>query len=165
MVALSPLITLNSGYEMPMVALGTWKSPPGETAAAVKTAIRSGYRYIDAANDYSNEHEVGMALKELLDNEEIKREELFIQAKLWNTNHRKAHVKPDLMQTLADLQLDYIDSFVIHWPQAAPSTGLKPSTRLDGAFPGPAKENPMFPVDENSGFFCADVHCHYIETW
>ena len=48
------------------------------------------------------------------------------QAKLWNSNHRPEHVKPDLVATLKDLQLDYIDSFVIHWPQAVPSTGLKP---------------------------------------
>ena len=46
-----------------------------------------------------------------------------VQAKLWNGNHRPEHVKPDLVQTLTDLQLDYIDSFVIHWPQAVPSTG------------------------------------------
>ena len=82
----------------------------------------------------------------------VKREELFIQvmkrlarfsylisqktfipqAKLWNSNHRPEHVKPDIMKTLEDLQLDYIDSFVIHWPQAVPSTGatmlnVKPS--------------------------------------
>ena len=49
---------------------------------------------------------------------------LFIQAKLWNSNHRPEHVKPDIMKTLEDLQLDYIDSFVIHWPQAVPSTGV-----------------------------------------
>ena len=53
----------------------------------------------------------------------VKREELFIQAKLWNSNHRPEHVKPDILKTLEDLQLDYIDSFVIHWPQAVPSTG------------------------------------------
>ena len=50
--------------------------------------------------------------------------DLFIQAKLWNSNHRPEHVKPDIMKTLEDLQLDYIDSFVIHWPQAVPSTGV-----------------------------------------
>ena len=42
-----------------------------------------------------------------------------VQAKLWNGNHRPEHVKPDLVQTLTDLQLDYIDSFVIHWPQVS----------------------------------------------
>ncbi len=48
---------------------------------------------------------------------------VYFQAKLWNSNHRPEHVKPDIMKTLEDLQLDYIDSFVIHWPQAVPSTG------------------------------------------
>ena len=88
------MVTLASGLKMPLVALGTWKSAPGDTAAAVKAAIRSGYRSLDVANDYANEHEVGAALTEVL-GKEVERSELFIQAKLWNTNHRKEHVKPD----------------------------------------------------------------------
>ena len=51
----------------------------------------------------------------------MKREDLFIQCKLWNSNHRPEHVRGDLEATLKDLQLDYVDSFVIHWPQACPS--------------------------------------------
>ena len=72
-------MTLASGLSMPRLALGTWKSPPGQTAAAVKAAIRCGYRFIDAANDYANEHEVGAALRELMEAGEVKREELFVQ--------------------------------------------------------------------------------------
>ena len=67
---------------------------------------------------------------------QIKREELFIQCKLYNANHRKDHVKPDLMASLEDLQLDYVDSFVIHWPQACPSTGEAPAYNKHGAHPG-----------------------------
>merc|ERR1711915_1029956 len=93
-----------------------------ETKTAVKTAVKAGYRLIDCANDYDNEHVIGEALQELFKEGVVKREDLFIQAKLWNSNHRPEHVKPDLMKTLEDLQLDYIDSFVIHWPQAVPST-------------------------------------------
>ena len=116
-------ITLNDGTKMPRLGLGTWKSPPEQTKQAIITAVKAGYRTIDCANDYDNEHVIGEALKELFAEGVVKREDLFIQAKLWNGNHRPEHVKPDLLKTLEDLQLDYIDSFVIHWPQAVPSTG------------------------------------------
>ena len=116
-------ITLNDGSKMPRLGLGTWKSPPEQTKQAIITAVKAGYRTIDCANDYDNEHVIGEALKELFAEGVVKREDLFIQAKLWNGNHRPEHVKPDLLKPLEDLQLDYIDSFVIHWPQAVPSTG------------------------------------------
>ena len=73
-------------------------------------------------------------------------------------------MKPDLEQTLEDLQLDYLDSFVIHWAQAAPATGKACATRLTGEYPAPASENTMFPVDDE-GYFCSDNDCHYLETW
>lgn len=158
-----PSVMLAGGIEMPMVALGTWKSPVGETAAAVKAAIEAGYRFIDAANDYNNEVEVGAALSECMASGALRREDLFVQAKLWNTNHRAEHVKSDLEQTLKDLKLDYLDSFVIHWPQAAPSNGVL-STRLDGAYPAPVAENSMFPIDKE-GYFCSDDDCRFAETW
>ena len=115
--------TLNNGAKMPRLGLGTWKAPAEKTKEAILTAVKAGYRLIDCANDYDNEHVIGEALQELFAAGVVKREDLFIQAKLWNSNHRPEHVKPDLLKTLEDLQLDYIDSFVIHWPQAVPSTG------------------------------------------
>ena len=63
------------------------------------------------------------------------REDLFIQAKLWNSNHRPEHVRIDLEATLKDLRIDYVDSYVIHWPMAVPATGLKPTLRTDGSHP------------------------------
>ena len=105
------------GQTMPMVALGTWKANPGVTQTAVETAIKAGYTNIDCANDYNNEPEVGDAFTNVFKQGIVKREDLFIQAKLWNSNHKPEHVKPDLMQTLIDLKIDYLDSFVIHWPQ------------------------------------------------
>ena len=93
-----------------------WKTPgTGKTTEAVIAAIKAGYRNIDAANDYNNEHEVGAAIAKCIADGIVKREDLFIQCKLWNSNHRKEHVKPDLMQSLKDLQVDYVDNFVIHW--------------------------------------------------
>ena len=98
------------------MGLGTWKAPQEKTFDAVEAAIRSGYRMVDCANDYDNEHVIGEVLKKMFAEGVVTRDQLFIQAKLWNSNHRPEHVKADLMATLADLQLDYVDSFVIHWP-------------------------------------------------
>ena len=63
------------------------------------------------------------------------REELFIQVKLWNTNHRPEHVRPDLEETLKDLQVSYVDSYLIHWPHPVPSTGKGVRLRKDGPIP------------------------------
>ena len=112
-----------------------FQSPPGKTKAAVIAAVKAGYRFIDCANDYDNEHFIGEALQELYAEGIVKRSDLFIQAKLWNSNHRSEHVEPDLDATLKDLQADYIDSFVIHWPMACPSTGKNPTLRTNGIYP------------------------------
>eukprot|EP01013_Petalomonas_cantuscygni_P020611 TRINITY_DN3916_c0_g1_i1.p1 TRINITY_DN3916_c0_g1~~TRINITY_DN3916_c0_g1_i1.p1 ORF type:complete len:367 (-),score=51.52 TRINITY_DN3916_c0_g1_i1:295-1395(-) len=159
----APTVRLNNGVEMPLLGLGTWKSEQGKTGDAVKAAIRAGYRLIDTANDYNNEHEIGKALKELLDAGEVKREDLFIQSKLWNANHRPAHVEADLRATLADLQLDYVDSFIIHWPQACPAQN-KLAVRKNGAHHAPAAEGPMFPLQDD-GTYSSDNACHFVETW
>eukprot|EP00667_Euglena_gracilis_P013041 EG_transcript_13428 len=158
------VLRLSNGVDMPAIALGTWKSPPGLTGAAVKAAVRAGYRNIDCANDYGNEAEIGAALAELFAAGEVKREELFIQCKLWNSNHRKEHVRADLLASLKDLQLQYIDSFVIHWPQACPSTGKAPAVCKDGPHPGPKDSGCMFPL-EADGTYASDNACHYVETW
>ncbi|KAJ9442310.1 Aldose reductase A [Diplonema papillatum] len=163
---------LANGKMYPAVGLGTWKSPQGKTGEAVKAAIRAGYRLIDTANDYNNEHEIGAAIKELLDAGEVKREDLTIQCKLWNANHRPEHVVTDLKKTLQDLQLDYVDCFVIHWPQAVPAhpEGKKAAVRISGACPGPYdEERPegtmyMFPVNKD-GYYTSDDKSHYVETY
>ena len=67
---------------------------------------------------------------------------MFIQAKLWNSNHRAEHVEPDLDATLKDLGTTYVDSFVIHWPQACPSTGLAPTLRNNPRCPGISQNYP-----------------------
>lgn len=157
-------IELNTGAKMPRLGLGTWKAPPEKTKEAVLTAVRAGYRLIDCANDYDNEHVIGEALQELFAEGTVTRDELFIQAKLWNSNHRPEHVRPDLEATLKDLQLEYIDSFVIHWPQAVPSTGELATLRPNGCYPAHRSKQTMFPLDDQ-GFYCADMSSHYVETW
>ncbi|MEM6795242.1 MAG: aldo/keto reductase [Acidobacteriota bacterium] len=109
--------TLPIGKGMPALGLGTWKSAKGEVGAAVKTAIEFGYRHIDCAKIYGNEDEIGDALVECLEKGIVTREELWITSKLWNDSHAPdAAVTADAEKTLADLRLDYLDLYLIHWP-------------------------------------------------
>ncbi|KAL4901551.1 hypothetical protein BDW74DRAFT_181562 [Aspergillus multicolor] len=101
---------LNTGALIPAVGLGTWKSEPGEVAQAVSFALKSGYRHIDAALIYGNEHEVGQGIRD----SGVPRSEIFITSKLWNTDH--PNVKEGLQKTLDALGTDYLDLYLIHWP-------------------------------------------------
>lgn len=102
--------------QMPAFGLGTWKSEPGEVYTAVRTAIKSGYRHIDCAPAYNNEAEVGKAFADAFAEGDVTREEFWVTSKLWNNSHRHEQVVPALKQTLSDLQLDYLDLWIIHWP-------------------------------------------------
>ncbi|MFD0975292.1 aldo/keto reductase [Salinimicrobium gaetbulicola] len=104
--------------EMPAIGLGTWKSEPGKVEEAVKIALREGYRHIDCAAAYNNEGEIGNAFTEVFSEGKIKREDVWVTSKLWNDSHRKEEVIPALKQTLKDLQLDYLDLYLMHWPVA-----------------------------------------------
>jgi len=108
--------TLNNGTKMPKFGLGTWNSAPGEVQKAVEAAIDAGYRHIDCAYCYGNEKEVGVAIKNKIEAGVVKREDLFITSKLWNTFHRPENCEEGLNATLSDLGLDYIDLFLVHWP-------------------------------------------------
>ncbi|XP_033757770.1 aldo-keto reductase family 1 member B1-like [Pecten maximus] len=117
-MAAIPEQTLINGYKIPCVGLGTWMSKPGQTSIgeAVKTAIKLGYRHFDCALIYENEQEIGKAIKECIDNGVVKREDLFITSKLWNTYHSKARVPEGCKESLASLGMDYVDLYLIHWP-------------------------------------------------
>ena len=109
-------LTFQNGDKMPIIGLGTWKSAPGEVYKAIRTAIEVGYRHFDCAHLYGNEPEIGMALADALSVKEVKREDLWITSKLWNNRHRIEQVEPAIQLTLKNLQLEYLDLYLIHWP-------------------------------------------------
>jgi alcohol dehydrogenase (NADP+) len=113
-----PDIRLKSGGGMPALGLGTWKSKPGEVGDAIISAIKVGYRHFDCSPIYGNEKEIGEAFSKAFGEGLVKREDVWITSKLWNNSHEKERVFPALRRTLADLRLDYLDLYLIHWPIA-----------------------------------------------
>lgn len=106
-------LTLNNGVTIPSVGFGTWQLPNGDvTVNAVKQAIEYGYRHIDTATAYENEESVGKAMAE----SKVARKDLFVTAKLWNTDRGYDKTLRAFDESLRKLNLDYVDLYLIHWP-------------------------------------------------
>lgn len=105
--------TLNNGVKMPVIGFGTWQAKDGEEAyESVKAALRVGYRHIDTAEAYHNEESVGRAIRD----SGIPREEIFVTTKLTNTHLTYEDAKQAIDASLKRLGLDYVDQYLIHWP-------------------------------------------------
>jgi len=113
-----PRRRLHTGAFMPCIGLGTFGSDrfsAAEIAASVEGAIKVGYRHIDCASVYGNEDAIGPVIGAAIRGG-VPREELWITSKLWNDKHAEADVIPQCRKSLEDLQLDYLDLYLIHWP-------------------------------------------------
>jgi diketogulonate reductase-like aldo/keto reductase len=111
---------------MPALGFGTLIPDPVATRNATKSALEAGFRLIDTAERYRTETEVGDAMQAVFKEGRIKREDVFVITKLWNTNHRPERVKPASEASLKKLQLDYVDLYLIHTPFA-----FQPGTEQD----------------------------------
>ncbi|XP_064602334.1 1,5-anhydro-D-fructose reductase-like [Liolophura sinensis] len=140
-------LTLQSGRKMPPVGLGTLAPDEGEEEVikAVRVAIKAGYRHIDCAAIYRNERAVGSAIKSAIIEDTVRREDLFICSKLWNTCHRPDLVRTSLRKSLEDLGVQYLDLYLMHWPMAYKEGGE------------------FHPWDENGKIIYSDVD--YVDTW
>ncbi|MGZ4631028.1 MAG: aldo/keto reductase [Actinomycetes bacterium] len=116
-----PTITLNDGTSIPQLGFGVFQIDPAETAKAVGLALDAGYRHIDTAEMYGNEKQVGQALRA----SGLDRSDVYVTSKLNNGFHRPEDARAAFAGTLADLDVDFVDLFLIHWPLP---------TRYDGGF-------------------------------
>lgn len=110
---LTDTYALNNGTKIPIVGFGTWQTPDGQVAYdSVLAALKAGYRHIDTAAAYGNEDSVGKAIAD----SGVAREDLFVTTKLWNADHGYEQTKAALATSLKKLGLDYVDLYLIHWP-------------------------------------------------
>lgn len=137
---------LNTGASIPLVGLGTYLSEDETGYKAVLHAIKVGYRHIDCAALYKNEDFVGRAIRD----SGVPREELFVTTKVWNTQHREP--AKALEESLSRLGLDYVDLFLMHWPQA-----LRTERIIDG--------NMITVPKREDGKPDVDTEWNYIKTW
>ncbi len=114
---MSNIVKLNNGLEMPVIGLGVFQVEDGQVVIdSVKAAIRNGYRSIDTAAIYQNEEGVGQGIREALEENGLKREDLFITSKVWNADLGYQSTIDAFELSLKKLGLDYLDLYLIHWP-------------------------------------------------
>ena len=122
-LSLSSRLPLLSGHSIPILGLGTWRSPPGLVQSAVTAALLSGYRHLDCAWTYENEAEVGSGIRAAFDATAqsptpLTRADLFLTSKVWNNQQLPHHLHACCKDSLQRLGVDYLDLYLIHWPIA-----------------------------------------------
>ncbi|EPY27900.1 aldehyde reductase [Strigomonas culicis] len=115
-LAVNTLIPLSNGLHIPQLGFGTYRLPPDEAEGAVEYALECGFRHVDCAKAYCNQKSVGKALQKALKTRRVLRENLYVTSKLWPTDQRPDVVEAACRETLGELQLDYLDLYLIHWP-------------------------------------------------
>ena len=141
-----PTLRLNSGDELPVVGLGLWKAEPETISTLIPAAINTGYRHFDNAADYGNEADVGRALKTAIDDGLCQREDLWLTSKLWNTFHEPERVREACEKSLSDLQTDYLDLYLIHFPIALEYVPIEKRYPPGWFYDPDAEEPAMHPI-------------------
>ena len=131
---------------VPALGFGTLITDPSSTKQAIGKALEVGFRHLDCAERYRNEDAVGGALEAAFKSGKVRREAVYVTAKLWNNNHRPERVKPAFEASCRQLRLDYIDCYIMHTPFA-----FRPGTEQD-------------PKDEH-GEIIYDTGVTPLETW
>jgi D-xylose reductase len=140
-------LKLKTGDEIPSVGLGMWNVDPDIIPNLVQEAIKAGYRHFDNACDYGNELQVGEGLQAAYDAGLCQREDLWLTSKLWNTFHKAEDVREGCVKSLLDLQTDYLDLYLIHFPIALDYVPIETRYPPGWFFDTDAAEPKMHPID------------------
>jgi len=158
--ALAPTVRLNNGLEMPVIGLGTYSNQvkDGECERAVRDAVDAGYRHFDTAYFYGTEKEVGNGIRSKIAEGAIRREDVFVVTKLWSTFHRPDQVAKAFQKSFENLNLTYIDLYLIHFPLAYKQEHKDGSGRI----PQSLDDVKLFPTVNGQPVYDS---IDYVDTW
>lgn len=155
------LLPLCSGYSIPQLGLGTYRLAPAAAEEVIPIAVGSGFRHIDCAKAYNNEHSVGIGLKKAMKTRRIPRDSFFITSKLWPTDQHPDHVRRACLHSIEALGVGYLDLYLVHWPVCWKHPA-KESTLLSIPF---STEEEKYPRDPVTGAAAVDTNVSLRDTW